>query len=109
MKKNYKFFIYPLLIIFLVLLLSVFKINGSSVEIFRGAVFDTSERDPNSLFGRPRAIRSDQYMITIPMIASQDINNEATINTDMCEETNIITQNIPSKNIFALFKQKYFN
>ena len=108
MKKNYKFFIYPLLIIFLVLLLSVFKINGSSVEIFRGAVFDTSERDPNSLFGRPRAIRSDQYMITIPMIASQDINNEATINTDMGEGTNLITQNIPSRNIFALFRPTFF-
>ena len=108
MKKNYKFIIYPLLIIFLVLLLSVFKINGSSVEIFRGAVFDTSERDPNSLFGRPRAIRSDQYMITIPMIASQDINNEATINTDMGEGTNLITQNIPSRNIFALFRPTFF-
>lgn len=108
MKKSYKFIIYPLLVIFLVLLLSVFKINGSSVEIFRGDVLDTKDRDPDSLFGRPRPIRSDQYMVSLPMITSQDINKEPTINQDIGEGTNLITQNIPSKNIFALFRPTFF-
>lgn len=111
MKKNYKFIIYPLLVILLVLLLSVFKINGSSVDMFREVIFreesNTDEIDTNSLFGSPRAIRSDQYMVTIPMIVSQDINNEATINTDMGEGTNLITQNIPSRNVFALFRPTF--
>lgn len=112
MKKNYKFIIYPLLVILLVLLLSIFKINGSSVDMFREVIFteesNTDEIDTDSLFGSSRAIRSDQYMVTIPMIVSQDINNEATINTDMGEGTNLITQNIPSRNIFALFRPTFF-
>ena len=112
MKKNYKYIIYPSLVILLVLLLSILKINGSSVDMFREVVFteesNTDEIDTDSLFGRPRAIRSDQYLVNLPMIISQDINNEPTINKDIGEGTNLITQNIPSRNIFALFRPTLF-
>lgn len=107
MKKpshNFKYWIYPILILLSVLLLSTLKINGSSVEIFRGRILSTDERDSDSLFGRPRAIRSDQYLVTLPMFISQDINNEATVNNDIGEGTNLITQNIPTRNIFAIFR-----
>ncbi len=110
MKKPFhslKYWIYPILILFFILLLSSLEINGSSVEIFRGRILSTEERDPDSLFGRPRAIRSDQYLVTLPMFISQDINNEATINTDLGEGTNVITQNIPSRNIFTIFRPTY--
>lgn len=101
---KYKIMVYPIIIILSILLLSIFKINGSSVEIFKGIVFNTEERDYDSLFGRPRPIRSDQYLVNLPIITSEDINNEPTINKDLGEGTNVITQNIPSRNIFSIFR-----
>lgn len=80
------------------------KINGSSVEIFRGRILNTATRDKDALFGRPRSIRSDQYMVHLPMFVSGDINNEPTINYDIGEGLNVITQNIPSRNIFSIFR-----
>lgn len=99
-----KYWIYPIIIVISILLLSILKINGSSVEIFRGRILSTSTRDKDSLFGRPRAIRSDQYMVLLPMFVSEDINNEPTINHDIGEGLNVITQNIPSRNIFSIFR-----
>lgn len=99
-----KYWIYPIIIVISILLLSILKINGSSVEIFRGRILYTATRDKDSLFGRPRAIRSDQYMVLLPMFVSEDINNEPTINHDMGEGLNVITQNVPSRNIFSIFR-----
>jgi len=107
-NKSFRLWIYPIIIVISVLLLSVLEINGSSVEIFRGRILYTATRDKDSLFGRPRAIRSDQYMVTLPMFVSEDINNEPTVNYDMGEGVNVITQNIPSRNIFSIFRLVHF-
>lgn len=63
-----------------------------------------STTETNILFGSPRAIRSDQYLIEIPNLVSQDINNEPLVNTDMADGTNLGTNNQPTKSIFTFFR-----
>lgn len=99
-----KFYIYPFIIIIIVSIFTFLRINGSSVEILWRDISSNNSKDIDSLFGSPRAVRSDQFLVALPMFVSQDINNEPTINKDMGEGTNVVTQNMPSRNIFAFFK-----
>lgn len=101
--NNLKWYHYPIVVILVILALSILDINTSSVDLYRHLI-NTDKQRSFLLWGKPRAIRSDQYLVNIPNLISQDINNEPIVNSDMGEGTNISTQNYPSNSIFSLFK-----
>ena len=103
-KKYFKVILYPLLIIGLVCILASIRLNGSSVAIFNNVLSKEVQKDENLLFGKPRGIRGDQFMVMLPIIISQDINGNPSVNTDMTYKTNLITQFAPSKNELMLFR-----
>ncbi|HOV29600.1 MAG: hypothetical protein KBH94_01530 [Caldisericia bacterium] len=102
-----KYWIYPIVLILFLLIFSFLNLNGSSVGMYNIPLSKSISDDPNVLIGTPRAIRSDQYLVVIPTIVSQDINNEKVVNTDMGEGANLGTQNLPSRNFFAIFRPSY--
>lgn len=102
-KKNIKYWVYPLLLIAIFFILSTFGINSSSVGVYGSRLFSEIE-DNNLIFGSPRAIRSDQYLVEIPTLVSQDINNEPLINKDIANGTNLGTNSQPTKSFFTIFR-----
>jgi len=103
-KKYLKFGIYPLLITLSVCILALLHLNGSSVGIFNNVLSKDISQDQNLLLGEPRGIRGDQFMVMLPIIISQDINQNPEVNSDMGANTNLITQIAPSKNMLSLFR-----
>lgn len=101
--QNKKYWFYPIVIIITVLILGILNIHGSSVGKYYQQLFP-EEEDSALLFGSPRAIKSDQYLVELPNIISQDKNNESTINEDLGEGTNLGINSYPTKNIFTIFK-----
>lgn len=75
-------FRYIIGIVLFVFLVS-FKINGSSVSIYNGAIQgDIIIEEGNPVFGSARTIRGDEWAVSTPIMLSQDleINNYGEIN-----------------------------
>lgn len=101
---KYKYLIYPIIVLLAVVILSLLNLNGSSIGRYSQVLFPTQE-DKNVIFGFPRAIRSDEFLFSTPILISQDINNEPIINTDIGEGTNIgYLHNMPTRDIFTIFE-----
>lgn len=107
--KNKKIWIYPFIVILIALSLSFLKVSGSSVGVYQSLLGGNIEKDENLLFSKPRAIRSDQFLVVLPYVVSQDINNEPNINKDIGDGINVSTQNLPSKNLFSIFRPTLFS
>lgn len=104
-----KYFLFPFILILVVLILSLLHINGSSVGIYANLINEQTMSNSNLLFGHPRAIRGDNFLVGLPTIISQDINNEPLVNTDMGEGTNLGTQSLDaSSGIFTIFRPASF-
>lgn len=99
-----KYALFPLCLILFFSILSFLNLNGSSVGIYNSVLSKQVKEDPNLIFGIPRAIRSDQFLVALPMLISQDINNEPVINQDMGEGTSLGQQVFPIRSPFTLFK-----
>lgn len=101
--ENRKYYIYPIIVLLSVILLSFLNIHGSSIGIYNEKLFSNNE-EIALLFGRYRAIRSDEYLVGTPMLISQELNNTPLINQDMGEGNNSGMSDFPSNSFFSLFK-----
>lgn len=108
LKKN-KYYIFPAFIIICVVILSLLRLNGSSVAMYDKFLNQDITNDKNLLLGVPRAVRSDQYIGGIPTYSSQNLNDETTINTDIGEGMRMETQNVPTKTFFSIFRPTNFS
>lgn len=102
--KEKRFYLYPFIICIAVLILSLLRLNTSSVGMYKEYITNDQKFDENVLFGKPRAIRSDYFLVMLPLQVSQDINKEPIINHDIGEGTDVRTQYIPTRNFTAIFK-----
>ena len=62
--------IYPLLLLILVIFFIFEKIHPSSIGMYYQYFFG-NKKDPNLVFGQPRAIRSDEWLVGTPKIIGQ--------------------------------------
>lgn len=99
-----KYFFFPYILLILVLLLSAFKINGSSVGMYHQLIYG-GEKNSNLLLGEPRPIRSDEWAVETPLIASQAKNGLQHTNTliGSGEEVSLIYSS-PSNHWINLFR-----
>jgi hypothetical protein len=106
--KKYKYYIYPVIVLFFVLILSIFKLHGSSMG-FYNVLLNGNTRVEGHIYGEPRAVRSDEYVVSTPLLISQDINNEPVVNEDVGTGINLgVNYDKPTRTIFALFKPSQF-
>jgi len=101
--NNRKYFIYPIILVIVLLILSILNIHSSSVGMYNTRFFP-NQVDNALIFGSPRAIRSDQYLVEVPVIVSQDINNEPIVNNDIGDGVNLGINSQPTRNIFSIFR-----
>ncbi len=106
--QKYKNYIFPFIIIIGVIVLSLFRLNGTSVAMYNKFLNLDIKNDKNLLLGVPRANRSDQYVGGLPIFSSQNINEETTLNQDIGEGMRMETQNVPTKTFFSIFRPAHF-
>jgi len=103
-KEHIKFFIFPIIILLIVLFFASFNIHGSSIGEFHKILYPGHE-DTNLIFGQSRGIRSDEWMAGTPQIVSQIRNNLPIINEDIATGMNLAYgYGAPTESIFTLFK-----
>jgi hypothetical protein len=76
-RNNLKYYIFPLSLLLLVAILSVFKLHGSSVGVYNLYLYGPEYKDPNLLLGQVRTVRSDEWMVSTPWIIAQSQANFA--------------------------------
>lgn len=62
---------FPLVLLILLSFLTFFKIHGSSIGIYHSDLYGSSQPDEDLLFGKPRSIRSDEYLSRTPATSYQ--------------------------------------
>ena len=81
MKKIFTFLVIyrtALLLVTILLVISFLsynKIHGSSIGVYNLQFYGQDFKDKNVLFGTPRTVRSDEWMVTSPLAISQSYNN----------------------------------
>jgi len=73
-KEKLKIFIFPAFLLFVYIILVVFRLHSSSIGMYH-KYFYGDKKDPNLIFGQPRAIRSDEWLYGTPKVISQVKNN----------------------------------
>jgi len=63
-------YLYPLLLILLYFVFSLLRINGSSIGMWNKYFYGNDYIDNNLIFGKPRAIKSDEWLVKTPWIVS---------------------------------------
>lgn len=79
MKIN-KLYIFPIILLTLLIALSALKISGSSIGIFHSTFYGESIKDPNLIKGQPRGIRSDEWLVNTQLALAQHNNDFKPIN-----------------------------
>jgi len=73
-KNRLEIWLFPVFIFFIYIFLVLFRIHSSSIGMHH-KYFYGEKKDPNLIFGQPRAIRSDEWLYGTPKIISQVKNN----------------------------------
>jgi hypothetical protein len=102
--KKYQYCIYPLAVVIFVLILSILRLHGGSMG-FYNVILNGNTKIDGHIYGEPRAVRSDEYIVSTPLLISQDINNEPVINENVGTGINFgINYDKPSRTFFNIFK-----
>lgn len=103
-KKIFKRHWFLFFLIIIVSVLSIFKISGSSIGMWNKYFYGAYYKDNNFLFGENRSIRSDEWLVGTPWIASQEKQNYPEINQSIGLGQNLTLAGVPVKNIFIFFR-----
>lgn len=95
--------LFPVLLFIPIIILTSLKIHGSSIGIYHSFFFGEA-KDKNLIINRPRAIRSDEWLVNTQQTIAQSEVNYATTNKNIGNGQNMTTGDIPYKEWSTLFK-----
>lgn len=99
---KYKALIFPSLVGAFVVLMTFFQISGSSIGVYDS--FLGIEKD-TTLIGEPRTVRSDEWVVTTPFIASQVQNNFPAYSPEIGQGQDMsLVVDVPYRDWSMLFK-----
>ncbi len=104
-----KIYIYPTFILFIVVLLSILKIHGSSIGIYNLLFWGTDYKDPNLIAGHPRIIRGDEWISQTPWEISQYQTGFNPENILFLPGQNFSTEDAPVANWTILFHPQFWS
>jgi len=108
LKIKNKEFIILLIILFFFITLSIFKINGSSIDIYNLLFYPNGENS-SIIIGTPRGVRSDEWLVATQYSQSQAENNFTSINEDIGFGQNMtLLYDTPSTHCSSIFKPLNF-
>ncbi len=83
-KKLHKsIWLFPAIVIFIFLMLVLFRINGSSVGYYNEIINSNTISDSSLIAGKPRSIRSDEFVVVTPMLVAQRASNYPSTNQNI--------------------------
>src|SRR5579871_4522235 len=95
---------FPLMLLVPLILLTVFKISGTSEGIYQQYIYGNS-RDANLLFGHPQPIRSDEWMYTTQLTIAQSQAGYPRINKNLGRGKDMsLIGDVPYKDWSSIFK-----
>jgi len=87
--------------------MTIIKLNGSSIGMY-SYYFYGDWGHGNTMWGNPKPIRSDEWMVQTPWILAQSQNNFNSINPFYGNGIDFTTTNVPVKNWTALFHPQFW-
>jgi hypothetical protein len=64
-------FLFPFILLIYIIVMTALNINGSSVGMYNRILYGQGYKDENLIFGQPRPIRSDEWLVLTPWTLSQ--------------------------------------
>lgn len=100
----------PLSLLVVLILLTILKISGTSIGTYHTQFYGEVSRDPNLVYGHPRLIRSDEFLVITQMTIMQSENGFSQINPVQGEGKDVsVVLDVPYKEWSAIFKPQNFS
>src|SRR3990167_4800296 len=97
--------LFPITLTLLLLLLTAFKISGSSLGVYHTLFYGEISKDNNLLINKPQSIRSDEWLVNTQMTLAQKNNDFARINKNIGNGQDLsILVDAPYKEWSVIFK-----
>lgn len=96
---------FPSVLLIPVLLFSFLQINGSSIGFYHSLFYGEETKDNSLVFGKPRQIRSDEWLVNSQRTLAQDSIDYQRVNENIGngEDTSIVID-VPYKDWSIIFK-----
>lgn len=100
---------FPAVLFIVVIFLSSLQLNGSSMGMYHNIFYGSTSKDPNLIANQPRAIRSDEWLVTtqLSLAQTQDKFNDVNPNIGDGEDMSVMTDT-PNTSFLQLFKPQNF-
>jgi hypothetical protein len=104
--RSKKVWLFPLLLLLPVLLMTALRIHGSSIGIYNRYLYGSDYKDSNLIFGEPQPIRGDEWLVATPFTVSQAKNGYPRINPDVGygQDMSIMHADMPYLEWSSLFR-----
>lgn len=97
--------VFPILLLILVIIMSILKLSGSSVGQYNIYLYGNDYQDPNIVLNKPLSIRSDEWLVNTPLTVAQYKENYPKINKNIGLETDLsVFTDIPTRDWSTIFK-----
>lgn len=97
--------LFPIVLFFVVILLTSLKLSGTSIGIYHQYFYGNQTKDSNLLFGEPRGIRSDEWLVNTQRTIGQSKENYQVLNKNIGDKENVsILSDSPYKEWSLIFK-----
>lgn len=108
-SKN-RIYIYPALIVVIFFVFVSLKISGTSVGVYHDLLYGNTKKDSNLIFGKPRPIRSDEWLVATQLAIAQESNDFNRINNNVLggRDTSIL-MDVPNRDWSSFFKPENFS
>lgn len=101
---------FPLILSVVLITFTTLKISGTSSGIYYSSLYGTNVRDPALVYGKPQAIRSDEYRGSTPLAALQEKTGKPSFNKDLGSGRDLtLIQDAPVKNWVGIFRPQNFS
>lgn len=105
LSKKYKVWIFPVILLTGLCLLTAFKISGSSIGFYNTLLYKDSGQNESTLLNKARGIRSDEWEVVTPLIIAQSQENFPRINPNIGNGQDMsVALDVPYKDWSMVFK-----
>lgn len=102
--------ILPLALLVILVILTILKISGTSIGVYHTKFYGEGSKDPYLLYGHPRLIRSDEFLVNTQMAIIQSENGFSQINPTQGEGKDVsVVLDTPYLEWSTLFKPQNFS
>jgi len=97
--------VYPAILLILLVGATLFKINGSSVGMYHEFLYGLHVKDPNLVYGEPKLVRADEWQNWTQLAISQKYNDYNKYNPNLGSGRNLALQvEVPYKDWATTFR-----